>query len=90
MPAFYQVDELARCEGEPFDNFIIFNIARLNAMNDEGTFKVGEIKQGKDKLTIIVNECANCVNMEKGCLTCQGYHFSKPLPKEAFFRYIQN
>jgi hypothetical protein len=61
MPALYQVDELARCEGEPFDNFVKFNIAWFNAMNDEGTFKVGEIKQDKDKLTIIVNECANCV-----------------------------
>jgi hypothetical protein len=61
MPAYYQVDDLAKCEGDTFDNFVKFNIAWFNAMNDEGTFKVSEIREEKDKLTIIVNECANCV-----------------------------
>ena len=61
MPAYYQVDELAKCEVDTFDNFVKFNIAWFNAMNDEGTFKVSEIKEERDKLTIIVNECANCV-----------------------------
>lgn len=27
---------------------------------------------------------------EKGCLTYQGYYFIKPLPREAFIRYLQN
>lgn len=61
MPVYYQVDDLVKCEGDTFDNFVKFNIAWFNAMNDEGTFKVSEIKEKKDKLTIIVNECANCV-----------------------------
>jgi hypothetical protein len=61
MPALYQLDDLVNCEGDTFDNFVKFNIAWFNAMNEEGTFKVSEIKEEKDKLTIIVNECANCV-----------------------------
>jgi hypothetical protein len=61
MPAFYQADDLEKCDGDTFDNFVKFNIAWFNAMNDEGTFKVGEIREEKDKLTIIVSECANCV-----------------------------
>jgi hypothetical protein len=61
MPAYYQVDDLVKCEGDTFDNFVKFNIAWFNAMNHEGTFKVSEIKEEKDKLTIIVNECANCI-----------------------------
>ncbi|MGD9201048.1 MAG: hypothetical protein PVI26_05765, partial [Chitinispirillia bacterium] len=27
MPAYYQVDDLAKCEGDTFDNFVKFNIA---------------------------------------------------------------
>jgi hypothetical protein len=61
MPAYYQADDLVKCEGDTFDNFVKFNIAWFNAMNDEGTFKVSEIKEEKNKLIIIVNECANCV-----------------------------
>ena len=29
MPALYQIDDLVRCEGDPFDNFVNFNIAFL-------------------------------------------------------------
>jgi len=60
MPAFYQIDDLVKCEGDTFDNFVKFNIAWFNAMNDEGTWIVDEITEEKDKLTIIVTECANC------------------------------
>jgi hypothetical protein len=30
-------------------------------MNDEGTWIVDRMEDEKDKLTIVVNECANCV-----------------------------
>ena len=61
MPAFYQIDDLVRCEGDVFDNFKQFNIAWFKAMNDEGTWIVDRMEDEKDKLTIVVNECANCV-----------------------------
>jgi len=61
MPALYQIDDLVKCEGDTFENFVQFNIAFFNAMNEEGTWKVEETKEEKDKLTIIVTECANCV-----------------------------
>ncbi|UCG66916.1 MAG: L-2-amino-thiazoline-4-carboxylic acid hydrolase [Deltaproteobacteria bacterium] len=61
MPALYQIDDLAKCEGDVFENFVKFNIAWFNAMNDEGTWIVDNIEEEKDKLIIIVTECANCV-----------------------------
>jgi hypothetical protein len=61
MPSYYQVDDLVKCEGDTFDNFVKFNIALFNAMNYDVTFKVSDIREEKDKLIIIVNECANCV-----------------------------
>ena len=61
MPALYQIDDLARCEGDPFDNFAKFNVAFFNAMNEEGTWIVDRMEREDDKLTIIVTECANCV-----------------------------
>ncbi len=61
MPALYQIDDLVKCEGDNFENFVKFNIACFNAMNDEGTWIVENMEEQKDKLTIIVNECANCV-----------------------------
>lgn len=61
MPAYYQIDDLVKCEGDTFENFVKFNIAWFNAMNDEGTWIVDKIEEEKDKLTIIVAECANCV-----------------------------
>jgi len=61
MPAFYQIDDLVQCEGDVFENFVKFNIAWFNAMNEEGTWIVEEIEAEEDKLTIIVTECANCV-----------------------------
>jgi cyanate lyase len=60
IPALYQIDELVECEGDTFENFVKFNIALFNAINEEGTWKVKEIRNEKDKLTIIVFECANC------------------------------
>jgi hypothetical protein len=61
MPALYQIDDLVKCDGDVFDNFVKFNIAWFEAMNDAGTWIVEEIKSEDDKLTIIVSECANCV-----------------------------
>ena len=61
MPSLYQVDDLVKCEGDTFDNFVKFNIAFFNAMNEEGTWKVKETVQEKDELKIVVTECANCV-----------------------------
>lgn len=61
MPALYQIDDLVKCEGNAFDNFVKFNIAFFNAMNEQGTWKVGEVRKEKDKLAITVTECANCV-----------------------------
>jgi len=61
MPALYQIDELVKCEGDVFENFKKFNIAWFNAMNEEGTWIVGEMKDEKDELKIVVTECANCV-----------------------------
>jgi len=61
MPAFYQIDDLVKCEGDTFENFVKFNIAWFNAMDKEGTWIVEEMIEEKDKLTIIVTECANCV-----------------------------
>ena len=61
MPALYQIEDLVECEGDVFENFVTFNIAFFNAMNEEGTWKVGEISREEDKLTIVVTECANCV-----------------------------
>jgi hypothetical protein len=61
MPTYYQIDDLVKCEGDPFENFVKFNIAWFGAMNDEGTWIVDKIEQEENKLTIIVTECANCV-----------------------------
>ena len=61
MPAFYQINDLVRCEGDVFENFVKFNIAWFKAMNEEGTWIVEEIDAEEDKLTITVTECANCV-----------------------------
>lgn len=61
MPALYQIDDLVKCEGDVFENFVKFNIAWFGAMNEEGTWIVDEMIEEKDKLTIIVGECANCV-----------------------------
>lgn len=61
MPALYQIDDLVQCEGDVFENFVKFNIAWFAAMNEEGTWIVDEMIGEKDKLTIIVTECANCV-----------------------------
>jgi hypothetical protein len=61
MPALYQIDDLVKCEGDVFENFVKFNRAWFGAMNEEGTWVVDEMIEEEDKLTIIVTECANCV-----------------------------
>ncbi len=60
MPAMYQIDDLVKCEGDPFENFVKFTVAWFEAMNEEGTWKVEEMKEEKDKLTFTVTECINC------------------------------
>ena len=60
MPAMYQIDDLVKCEGDPFENFVKFTAAWFNAMNEEGTWKVEEMRSEKDKLTFTVTECTNC------------------------------
>jgi hypothetical protein len=61
MPALYQIDDLVECEGDVFENFKKFNVAWFEAMNEEGTWLVDEMKDEGDELTIVVDECANCV-----------------------------
>ena len=61
MPALYQIDDLVQCEGDVFENFKKFNIAWFKAMNDEGTWIVERMEDEEDKLTIVVNKCANCI-----------------------------
>lgn len=61
LPAMYQIDDLVKCEGDTFDNFAKFNMAWFNAMNEEGTWKVKEMKRDKDQLTIVVDYCSGCV-----------------------------
>ncbi len=60
LPAMYQIDDLVKCEGDKFDNFVKFNMAWFNAMNEEGTWKVKEMKREKDQLTIVVDYCSGC------------------------------
>ena len=60
IPAYYQIDDLVKCEGDVFDNFKKFNIAWFKAMNDEGTWIVDKIEDEEDKLTIVISECVNC------------------------------
>ncbi len=60
MPAMYQIDDLVKCEGDTFENFVKFTSAWFKAMNEEGTWKVKEFKEEKDELSFIVTECVNC------------------------------
>ena len=57
MPAMYQIDDLVQCEGDVFDNFKKYNIAMFQT--DDDFFRVKEIQDEKDKLTIILDQCAN-------------------------------
>ena len=41
MPVLYQIDDLVKCEGDTFENFLKFNAAWFEAMNAAGDFKVG-------------------------------------------------
>jgi hypothetical protein len=59
MPAIYQIDELARCEGDRFENFKKFNVAMFEAMGREGTWTTDAIVNEKDRLRINVISCAN-------------------------------
>jgi hypothetical protein len=61
MPAMYQIDDLVKCEGDPFENFMKFTVAWFNAMNEEGTWIVEDMKEEKDKLTFSITKCTNCV-----------------------------
>lgn len=59
MPAIYQIDELAACEGDPFDNFKKFNVAMFEAMDEQGTWKTDSVADRGDRLRIKVSTCAN-------------------------------
>lgn len=59
MPAIYQIDELAACEGDPFENFKKFNVALFEAMDRQGTWKAESIEDHGDRLRIKVSTCAN-------------------------------
>ncbi len=61
MPAMYQIDDLVKCEGDTFENFVKFTSAWFKAMDEEGTWKVKEFKEEKDVLSFIVYECLNCI-----------------------------
>jgi hypothetical protein len=61
MPAFYQIDDLVQCKGDPFENFTKFNAAWFAAMQEAGTYEVETNKIENDEQTIIVTRCANCV-----------------------------
>jgi len=61
MPAMYQIDDLIKCEGDTFENFVKFTTAWFKAMNEEGTWKVKEFKEEKDELSFVVTECVNCI-----------------------------
>ena len=59
MPALYQIDELVQCEGDPFENFMNFNAAWFNAMQEAGTYDVDTNMIERDEQTIVVSRCAN-------------------------------
>ena len=64
MPAMYQVDDLVKCEGDTFENFVKFTAAWFDAMDKEGTWKVEDMRSERDKLTFTVTECINCTMCE--------------------------
>ena len=59
MPAIYEIDELTRCAGDPFENFKKFNVALFEAMDTQGTWKAESIEDDGDRLRIKVTTCAN-------------------------------
>jgi hypothetical protein len=59
MPAIYQIDDLAGCDGDPFENFKKFNVALFEAMDRQGTWKAESIEDHGDRLRIKVGTCAN-------------------------------
>ena len=59
MPAIYQIDDLAACEGDAFENFKKFNVALFEAMDRQGTWKAESIEDHGDRLRIKVGTCAN-------------------------------
>jgi hypothetical protein len=61
MPAFYQIDDLVKCEGDTFENFVKFTVAWFDAMNEEGTWIVEDMQKEKDNLSFKVTKCTNCV-----------------------------
>ena len=61
MPAFYQIDDLVQCEGDPFENFMKFNAAWFKAMQEAGTYDVETNMIDGDEQTIVITRCANVV-----------------------------
>lgn len=59
MPAIYDLDELAACDGDVFENFKEFNKAMFVAMDHQGTWKTESMADERDRLRIKVVSCAN-------------------------------
>jgi hypothetical protein len=59
MSHIYQVDDLTKCEGDPFENFKKFNIALFQRTTRDGTWHMESYTDDPDKLTINVTTCAN-------------------------------
>jgi len=93
MPSLYDADNLAKCEGDVYDNYKKFNIAMFKAMDG---YHVKEYKDEPDCLTIIVDKCesveiANALGCpEVGMLGCDhdvaGYPFIEDKVNSEFRR----
>jgi len=59
MPAIYQIDELAACEGDAFTNFKTFNAAMFTAIHEDGTWKNNGIYDDENVQRFQVTSCAN-------------------------------
>lgn len=59
MPAFYQLDDLKRCEGDVFENFKKMNIAMFERTTKDGTWMMESYKDEPDRLTIRITTCKN-------------------------------
>jgi hypothetical protein len=59
MPAFYQLDDLKKCDGDVFENFKKMNIAMFERTTKDGTWLMENYKDEKEKLTIKIKTCTN-------------------------------
>ena len=59
IPAIYQLNDLAKCEGDVFDNFKKMNIALFERTTKDKTWHMDSYIDEPDKLTIKITSCAN-------------------------------